>query len=395
MASHGRTEWEGGTRIMGLPVSHWLVAAGIGLAFMMVGAVWSAYLPSQVYVGSSLLFFDRAAAVNLMPPEMGQSRGDAKAFADSIISDEMVDVIISQFGLFSGSKQTAMVQFRSNLSLSDESTSSLRITWRGSDRGQTVAVTNAIAVLLTSGTPKFTRIPQESAANPPSPPKTPASPIVQTPAEQAASAPTDFLRQVMHDVQSLKREQARRSAEFVTLDRRLATLGDESRRLQSRIHMEEAKQQAAVAIRQPLAAQLAAEKKRLDNLRLRYTDTYPDVEAARERVAEIEKKLNTISVEHAAPNSDQSRLEAVTEEIKHLDEEKARLLSVEASAGQAQTDLPRGESGPGEERCSRRVGRTGTTSIDNGRVRAAFRTDGPRRDFEGAGGRTCPGVQGA
>ena len=282
---------------MGLPAFHWLVAAGIGMAFMMVGAEWSANVPSQVYVGTSLLFFDRAAAVNLTPPEMGQNRSDAKAFADSIISDEMVDTIISQFGLFSGSKETAVARFRSSLSLSDESTSSLRITWRGSDRGQTVAVTNAIAVLLTSGTPKLAPIPPEIVANPPSPPKTPASPIVPTPPEQAASAPTDFLRQAMHDVETLKREQTRRSAEFVTLDRRLATLGDESRRLQSRIHMEEAKRQAAIAIRQPLAAQLAAEKKTLDNLRLRYTDTYPDVEAARGRVAEIEKKLNTIAVE--------------------------------------------------------------------------------------------------
>lgn len=74
-------------------------------------------------------------------------------------------------------------------------------------------------------------------------------------------------------------------------DKELTALADESRRLEAIIRHANAERQAAIAARQPLTEQLMAEKKKLDALRVRYTDAYPDVDKAQERIAETEQKL--------------------------------------------------------------------------------------------------------
>ena len=67
------------------------------------------------------------------------------------------------------------------------------------------------------------------------------------------------------------------------------------------------------------------EKKKLDLLRVRYTDAYPDVEAAQERIAETEQKLAAMPAVRPAPDAEQARLGAVTKQMNRLGAEKVRL----------------------------------------------------------------------
>jgi hypothetical protein len=148
------------------------------------------------------------------------------------------------------------------------------------------------------------------------------APIEQKPQVEAVQAKPSPLKARLKTVLNDEKE-----LQFLlaSADKRLAALGDEARRLEASIGQANAERQANITARQPLMEQLATEKKKLDLLRVRYTDAYPDVEAAQERIAETEQKLAAMPVVRPAPDADESRLNAVTKEINHLDAEKVRL----------------------------------------------------------------------
>ena len=341
-------------RLIALPLLHKLAAAGIAVAFIVACLVWSAHLPPQEYTSSALLFFDRAAAAKLDPGRMQTYKEQPVVLAKSILTDDLVQALCRHFGLFADSKGAEGVRFRSSLTLSDESTSSVRITWRGADRSQTMAVTNTVAVLLTSW------IPGNAAQSSNAAPSVPATnvPASAVPAPQAtpisAQAPTEQTPQIRQEaararyveahLETVSNEETELQSQLAAADQRLAALGQEAHRLQLAIAQINADRQAAITARQPLTAQLAAEKKDLDTLRGRYTDAYPDVEAAQERIAETEKKLASIPLIHTAPDAEQSRLNSVTNEMNHLGAERSRLISDSGKKARLETYLRGQES---------------------------------------------------
>ena len=307
-------------RLIALPLRHKLFAAGIVVAFIAGYTVWARGLPSQEYTSSALLFFDRTAAPK---PDPGKARTDqpqATELAKSILSDDIVHAICSHFGLFSGSSGSEAARFRSNLVLSPESTSSLRVTWRGTDRGQTVAVANTVAVLLTSWVPDAAH--QHSPV--PAPPVTPIPTVAAIEMKPSLEPVHPRPNPAKAHLESVLYEERELQVLSAAADRRLVALHDEANRLETGIGQANAERQAGITARLPLTEQLTAEKKKLDLLRVRYTDAYPDVDAAQERIAETEQKLAAMPL-RPAPDSDQSRLNGVKKEIIHQGAEKIRL----------------------------------------------------------------------
>jgi hypothetical protein len=309
---------------------HRLIAAGIVLTFAAGYLVWASHLPPQEYTSSALLFFDRTAAPKPDPAVEHTDQTRATELAKSILNDDRASAICKHFDLYPDSNGGEAARFRTNLTFSGESTSSLRVTWRGIDRSQTVAVTNTVAVLLTSWVPGAARkdsepgLPEPAAA---SKPITAMAAIEPKPPDEASHVkpnPAEVrLAKVLNDEMQLQ-------GLLAETDKGLAALGEESLRLEASIRQANAERQASIAARQPLTEQLTTEKKKLDMLRVRYTDAYPDVDKAQERIAETEQKLAVVPAVRLAPDAEQARMNAVTKEMNRLGAEKAR-LSVELS----------------------------------------------------------------
>jgi hypothetical protein len=315
-------------RLIALPLLHKLIAAAIPVAFILADFIWTPHLPPQEYMSTALLFFDKTAAAKLDPSRLHEHQTQPVELAKSILSDDVVEALCKHFGLYPDSSGGEVARFRSSLMLSPESTSSLRVTWRGAGRSQTMGVTNTITVLLTSWIPDDTTLqssdPAPSVAAPPTTPITPTAPVEQTPHVGEAEAKLSLVKARLESV--LNEQEELRSA-LGTADQRLAALGEEARRLEATVGQINAEREAAITARQPLTVQLAAERKNLDALRLRCTDAYPDVEAAPERIAETEEKLSAMPPVRPAPDADQSRMDSATKEMNLLWAERSRLSS--------------------------------------------------------------------
>jgi hypothetical protein len=326
-------------RLIALPLRHKLIAAGIVVAVIAGYQVWARHLSPQEYTSSALLFFDRTAAPKPDPGVVHTDQTQVTELAKSILSDDRVNAICKHFGLFPDSSGGDAARFRSNLMLSGESTSSLRVTWRGTDRSQTMAVTNTLAVLLTSWVPSAAHQNSEPGAPEPAPPSKPISvmaamePKRPDEALQAKPSPAKArLARVLNGEMELH-------VVLAKADTRLAALGDEARRLEAIIGQANAERQAVITARQPLTGQLATEKKKLDLLRVRYTDAYPDVETAQERIMETEQKLAAMPAVRPAPDAEEARLIAVKKEMNRLGAEKVRLSDKPSKNAKLETTL--------------------------------------------------------
>jgi len=105
--------------------------------------------------------------------------------------------------------------------------------------------------------------------------------------------------------------------------------------------------------RRSLEAQLGAAEKRLDDLRVRYTDDYPDVETAKEKIAEIQQQLAALptgSHETEQPPAPVKQ-EDNSSEVSQLREERARL--VQAIAEEKRRPVTHGNQAAPDENSSR------------------------------------------
>ncbi len=105
--------------------------------------------------------------------------------------------------------------------------------------------------------------------------------------------------------------------------------------------------------RRILESQLSVAQKRLDDLRVRYTDEYPDVETAKENVAEIQQKLASLRPVNNDPEQvvSSQKLDSYANEVVQLRQERARLtqaIAVEKRRGALRHDqaAPEPEDSP-------------------------------------------------
>jgi hypothetical protein len=308
-------------RLNALPLHHKLIAAAISLVAISLSFVLTQRLP-HAYASSALLSFDAQA----IQPE-GQSAGEpAKARAESILSDGALNKLANQLGIFRADSQNRQAaRFRDHLTLSTAPGSKLRVTWRGDESAQAQAATNAVANLLASWIPAPVLEQYSSTSTPPSSDQ--ALKIPRTPESQQQSG------DLRGSIDQLKaRHKALLSYEDQVLpkldqaDRKLVALDAEQHRLAGIIQQAKTERQQQMSTRQPAETKLAAAQKNLEDLRARYTEAYPDVQAAKDQVAELATQLAVLPAVRALPQADQARLDATAKEIGDVRSERGRLL---------------------------------------------------------------------
>jgi len=334
-------------RLIALPLRHRLIAAGTVVAVIAGYLLWASHLPPQEYTSSALLFFDRTAAPKPDPGIVHNDQTQAMELAKSILSDDRFNAICQHFGLYPDSNGGEAARFRSNLTLFGESTSSLRVTWRGTDRSQTVAVANTVAVLLTSWVPGASHQDSELGLTKLAPTPTPITSTAAMEQKRPVAASLTKPSPAKARLAKVLNAEMELRVLLAAADKGLAALGDEAHRLEASIAQANAERQASITARQPLTEQLATEKKKLDLLRVRYTDAYPDVETAQERITETQQRLAAMPDVRPAPDAEHARLIALTKEMNRLGAEKVRLsgelsknVKLETALRNQEVDVP-------------------------------------------------------
>ncbi len=334
------------SRLSALPLRHKLIAVAIEAMAIGGCVAWLQHFPPAEYSSSALLFFDSSAAARAgVAEETGSNPAQVTQLARSILSDDAVSAISTEVGLNSDGRGSAVSRFRSALSLSRESTSSLRVTWRGTDRNQATVAANEVALRLMSWSPAVA-LPGLAAPGLASTdgsdrvgsthPAGTFTPILPPEPRSQIAIKVSQLKARLEEVVNYQNELR---LELANIDQKQSKLSEEQHRLEVAVKKASDERLASTSARQPLMAQLAAEKKKLEALRVRYTDAYPDVEAAQERIAEMEDKLAALPATHSAVDADQSRLNTLTREINNLGADRARLLRQLAEEARLEEDL--------------------------------------------------------
>ena len=291
---------------LAVPFRHKLIAAVIAVAIGSGFFVWSRR-NVEAPATPAEVSFDAGLARQVEPTAMKASQ-PAVALAQSILTDEVVRGLADRVGL-SGD----VAEVRSRLEITQPSARLLDVNYREDDKELSTAAANAVANLLVAWRPSHAVIPPPVATAPvvPQPQMVPAVVITKKHRANRGARPEPV------DIRNLE-------VQVVAIDQKLSALS--------------AQQKADAAPRMPspeeerrhlLEAQLNSAQKKLDTLRERYTDAYPDVEAAKENVADIQQQLALFPpVKHEAekPTGPPKQDPLFTNEMSQLRVERARLV---------------------------------------------------------------------
>jgi hypothetical protein len=306
-------------RFLTAPLRQRLVAGGVAVVIGSGLFLWSRYGATPPAT-TAVLSFDTSAARQVDPGVMNaHAKGPAVALAQSILSDETVRELAKQSGLSFGSNKSEVLEFRSRLVLAQASARLLRVNYKDTDKKRSAAMANAVANLLVAWTPaSVVSTPVSVVSTPTSAPSRPGTPSAKP--AFAKSRRRHSLHAQSHELRGLERQLA-------GVDRKLTALDGHA----------VAPQQANVAApsssaddkqRRTLESQLSAAQKKLDDLRARYTDEYPDVESTKDDISEIRQKLASLPAvsNEAERAASPPKPDAAAHETDQLRLERARLM---------------------------------------------------------------------
>jgi len=304
-----------------LPLRQWLVAGGIAVAIGSGMFLWPRYGATPPAT-TAVLSFDAGAARQADPAVMNaHAKAPAVALAQSILSDGAVSVLTRQAGLSFGSNQNEAAEFRSRLDMAQTSARLLRVNYKDTDKKLSAAVANAVANMLVAW------IPTDVAPTATSTPSQPAAPPAK-PAFKKSDRHRHPLHSQSHQLRELERQLAAADRKPTTSDpQAMASQKTDVAPPPSSTDNEE---------RRTLESQMSVAQKKLDDLRARYTDEYPDVENTKDDIAEIRRKLASLPAPaNLSPVSNEAeraasppRQKADANETDQLRVERARLRQV-------------------------------------------------------------------
>ena len=298
--------------LFALPLRQKLVAGGIAVAIGSGLFAWSRYAATATPPATTaVLSFDpRGAGTGVMT---ANAKEPAVALAQSVLSDEAVRGLAKQAGLSFTNGKNDVVEFRSRLDLAQTSPRLLRVNYKGTDKKVSAAVANAVANTLVAYMPE----PVVATA-------TSTLARLDGPLATHASAKSLHRRHPSHSRSPALREL---ESQLAAADLKLAALDAQATASQK---ADAAAPPSSVENehRRTLESQLSVTQKKLDDLRARYTDEYPDVETTKEDIAEIRQELASLrpvsnESERAA---DQAKLVADANEPDQLRLERAQLM---------------------------------------------------------------------
>jgi hypothetical protein len=311
---------------LALPLRHKVVAVVIAVAISSGLFVWSRH--SAVLSTTAVMLFDTVQAQQI-DPNLPSTKEPAMALGQSILNDDLIKGLMKRVGI-----RADVAEFRSRLKMTQQSPTSLNVNYQHGNKKHSVAAANAVANLLVGWTP-----PSDASA---------AKSVSTREATTSAAHPAAKSRQGKHRSRSQSSQIRNLEARLVATEQKLASLN--SPRIQNTPRQaDEPKRTLSVddEQRHALEMQLNADQKKLDALRVRYTDQYPNVENLKADIAEIEQKLASIQ---SADNKEKQpviplRPDAGSNDVNQLRLERARLLQAIAAEKRRQV-TPHGQETP-------------------------------------------------
>jgi hypothetical protein len=301
-------------RFLSAPLRQRLVAGGIAVVIGSGLFLWSRYGATSPAT-TAVLLFDAGAAQQVDPGVMNAAvKGPAVALAQSILSDEAVRELASQAGVSPAGNKSEVAEFRSRLVLAQTSATLLRVDYKDTDKKRSAAVANAVADLLVAWIPA-------SVA------PTAMSVVPAAPGARSAEPAFAKSRRWRHSLHAQSHELRELEKQLTGVNRKLTAL-DRPAVAPPQASVTAPPSSADNEQRRTLESQLSAAQKKLDDLRARYTDEYPDVESTKDDIAEIRQKLASL-----APLSNQgeraaspTKPDADANQTDQLRPERARLM---------------------------------------------------------------------
>jgi hypothetical protein len=305
-----------------VPLPQRLVAGGIAVAIGSAIFLWPRYGATPPAT-TAVLSFDAGAARQADPGVMNaNAKGPAVALAQSILSDEAVRELAKRAGVSFSSNKNEAAEFRSRLDMAQTSARLLRVNYKDTDKKLSAAAANAVANMLvawipTSVAPTATSV-IPTATSAPSQPGAPSA----KPAFPKSGRQRRPLHSQSHKLRELERQLAAANRKPAASDREaIASQKADVAPAPSSTDNEE---------RRTLESQLSVAQKKLDDLRARYTDEYPDVESTKDDITEIRRKLASVPPvsNEAERAASPAKLDADANETDQLRLERARLMQV-------------------------------------------------------------------
>lgn len=324
-------------RLRAVPLLDKLIAAFLVAAIGGGGFAASKYRAD----GSSpkaALSFDVGAA-RQSAPAVANAAEPATALARFILTDQAVASLSRQDGVAPSAGQSDIARFRSRLQITQPSADTLWVMYRDADRNKAATATNAVARMLAAWTPAPAASPLAPAAR--------AVPAAAHPKAQENRRQSSYSSSA-----SLGKLEALLSATV----KQLAVL---SAQPQQPVAARKANSDAqppnpATDQRQLLEGQLSAALKKLDDLRVRYTDEYPDVENTKDDIAEIRRELAALPApkksneakEAVPPRPSDARAEAISELLREEAQLKAAIAAEKQFQAEIEKNPARSPQGP-------------------------------------------------
>ncbi len=322
----------------------WKAAAAVAVAALAL--LWFAVslIPTR-YSANALLEFDTPPATVLGTDEFPGAKGQAAGtLARSILSKTHFGVLLDRSreetahdGLEAEDRPGAELA-TSRIYLEQPSGESLRIRYVSSDRQDALDVTNAVAGILSQWTPDVEAFDAHT-----SPPALPSSvvpgPPSFPPAESGIGGDLKRSAELGKRLLELAGSNAKLADSVRESKQAVAALEAERQQIARETRLPSAKRteetESSRSARIALETQVGAAKKHLADLRIRYTDEYPDVETARDQLSDLEAKLAALPITRVVPvtaEPDHARLDAVDSKLKEARAEGERRETMLAAA---------------------------------------------------------------
>ena len=238
-------------------------------------------------------------------PAFAHAVQPAVAVAQSMLSESVVLKLLSKAGASPSDPAFSIGEFRSRLELDEPAIRTLRVLYHDPDARRSRAVANAVAVAIAGWTPSFSA-PIASAPLDFGPAAVPPSPPLAAPAGHRRRHLSNLAEQL--DVTDQKIGELTNEGTSPVLPAAAALVPS-----------------AQTEQRRTLEVQLAAAQQKLEALRVRYTNQYPDVKTTEDTIAEIQNELAALPAP-AKPSTPKSPVPAAhAAEIKRLRQERAQL----------------------------------------------------------------------
>jgi hypothetical protein len=260
-----------------VPLRHKIIAAGVAVA--IVGGVYVLSKRSTTKSATTASLSFNPDVARQIEPGVLDEKEPAVALARSILSDDVVKAVSKQAGVSFSAAKNDVTEFRSHLEMMQPAAKTLRVSYHDADQKKSATAVNTVAIILVAWTPFPVVEPPPVALT-----KQAASPVrpheLDRRRHHASPPPSNSLREL----------ETRLSAS----DQKLASLSAERAIVSHKANADLQPSNAESEHRRLLQAQLSAAEKRLADLRVRYTDEYPDVETTKENIAEIQRELASL-----------------------------------------------------------------------------------------------------